>query len=259
MKWTFRRMGGPPPARPLVGSLLVHGSVGVLAVVATLSPPAPLEFITFEVEIVSPPAAAPQPEADPAPREDLVVERPEEAPAEDPAAAVPLPEAEPEPVREEPEPTPPEPEPEPEPADPSPTSTAEEAEALTGEDIEVRMEGVRRDFPQYYENIIRQISRCFRPPPGIPGGLRTTVYFVIRPDGTVADLRFVERSGNPDFDFEALAAVGDCAGTGRFGALPEELPYERLPILFEFRPPGRELAAPPEPFDARAPQAGLPR
>ena len=122
--------------------------------------------------------------------------------------------------------------------DRAPAATVEEESELSGEDIEVRMEGVRRDFPQYYDNIIRQISRCFRPPQGIPGGLRTTVYFVIRQDGTVADLRFVEQSGNPDFDFEALGAVGDCAGQGRFGPLPEELPYERLPILFEFRPPG---------------------
>lgn len=242
MKWTVRRGRRRPPARPLVGSLLVHGAVGILAVLATLRPPEPLNFITFEVEIVSPPSQQPsQEEPSPAPEEELVVERPEEAPVEE-TEDVPLPEArpeEPEPAREEPRPTPPEPQPEPrEEAPAAPTATAEEESELSGEDIEVRMEGVRRDFPQYYDNIIRQISRCFRPPPGIPGGLRTTVYFAIRQDGTVADLRFVEQSGNPDFDFEALGAVGDCAGRGRFGPLPEELPYERLPILFEFRPPG---------------------
>ena len=102
------------------------------------------------------------------------------------------------------------------------------------------MEGLRRDFPGYYEGIIRQIRRCFRPPPGIPPGLRTTVYFVIRQDGTVTDAAFVEQSGNPEFDFEALGAITDCAGRGRFGPLPDELPYERLPIQFEFRPPGGE-------------------
>ncbi|HSG48986.1 MAG TPA: TonB C-terminal domain-containing protein [Longimicrobiales bacterium] len=228
-----------------MGSLLVHGAVGVLTVLAALQAPEPLNFITFEVEIVSPPSRQePTEEPAPAPEEDLVVERPDEAPVEE-VEDVPLPEArpKPEPTREEPRTRPPEPAPEPERREETPAPAAapsEEESELSGEDIEVRMEGVRRDFPQYYDNIIRQISRCFRPPAGIPGGLRTTVYFVIRQDGTVGDLRFVEQSGNPDFDFEALGAVGDCAGRGRFGPLPEELPYERLPILFEFRPPGGE-------------------
>jgi len=214
----------------------------VLALLATLRAPEPLTFITFEVDIVSPPPQRGPQEETPAPQEEeLVVERPEEAPQEQPQEAVPLPEARPEPRREEPRTTQPETQPPPQTrteAPPARTEAAREDEALSGEDIEVRMEGVRRDFPEYYDNIIRQISRCFRPPAGIPGGLRTTVYFVIRQDGTVADLRFVEQSGNPDFDFEALGAVGDCAGRGRFGPLPEDLPYERLPILFEFRPPG---------------------
>jgi hypothetical protein len=52
----------------------------------------------------------------------------------------------------------------------------------------------------------------------------------------VSGLRFVQRSGIPDFDLAALAAVGDCAGRGRFGALPEDLPYDRLPVQFTFQP-----------------------
>lgn len=233
MKWTFRRRTGGLPARSLVGSLLVHGAVGVLALLAGMSAPEPLNFITFEVEIVSPPPLPDQEE--PSTPDELVVERPEEAPEEETVDEVPLPEAEPEP---EPEPEQPQPERQPDP-EPERQPEPEEEGELSGEDIEVRMEGVRRDFPEYYGNIILQIQRCFRPPPNTPGNLRTTVYFVIRQDGSVADLRFVEQSGNPDFDFEALGAVGDCAGrSGRFGPLPEDLPYERLPILFEFRPPG---------------------
>lgn len=244
MNWTFRRGRGRPPARPFVGSLLVHGGVGFLAILATLQAPEPLNFITFEVEIVSPPPQQAADDEEPAPeQEDLVVERPEEAPPE-PDEAVPLPDArrEPEPAREVPrEEKPPARTEEPrEEKPPARTEEPREESELSGEDIEVRMEGVRRDFPQYYDNIIRQISRCFRPPAGIPGRLRTSVYFVIRQDGSVTDLRFVEQSGNPDFDFEALGAVGDCAGRGRFGPLPEDLPYERLPIVFEFRPPGGE-------------------
>ena len=97
------------------------------------------------------------------------------------------------------------------------------------------MEGLRRDFPVYYENIIRQIHRCFRWTAG--GNWETTVYFVIRPDGSVTGLDFVKKSGNAQFDFEALGAV-ECAGKGRFGALPEELPWDQLPIQFKFRPGG---------------------
>ncbi len=96
------------------------------------------------------------------------------------------------------------------------------------------MEGLRRDYPAYYNNIIRQINRCFRPP---GGSWRTVVYFVIQRDGTVRDIDFVERSGSVAFDFRAMEAV-ECAGQGRFGALPEDLPWDAMPIRFEFRPTG---------------------
>jgi hypothetical protein len=54
----------------------------------------------------------------------------------------------------------------------------------------------------------------------------------------VNDLEFVTRSGNTSFDFAAMGAV-ECAGQGRFGPLPEDLPYESLPVLFDFTPSGR--------------------
>ena len=243
MEWSFRREGGGPPSRSLLSSLAFHLVVVVLAFLATLRPVQPNTFITYEIEIVSPPAAAVEEAEAPAAPEELVIERPEESPAEmEPVEAVPPPEAEPEEVLPDPEP---EEETEPEPADtppePAETPTAtepEETSEMSGEDIEIRMEGLRRDFPEYYANIVRQIRRCFRPPPGAPSGLQTVLYFVIRSDGTVTDLAFVEQSGNPDLDFEAFGAVGDCAGQGRFGPLPEELPYERLPIQFTFTSSG---------------------
>jgi outer membrane biosynthesis protein TonB len=257
VEWGSRRGAERPGASSIFGSLLIHGVVVAIAVMATRRPPEPLTYITYEVEIVSPPPAAREdPVEDPAPtppEEELVVERPEEAP-EEVAEAIPEPEAQPEdPEPEpEPEPEPPTPDPEPEPDPPEeeatePPATDPEAETAeeSGEDLEIRMEGLRRDFPEYYGNIIRQIRRCFRPPPGLPGGLETTVYFVIRADGSVVDARFVEQSGNFDFDYEALGAVVDCAGQGRFGALPEELPYERLPIQFTFRPSGEDLSTAP--------------
>ena len=70
-------------------------------------------------------------------------------------------------------------------------------------------------------------------------------------DGTVRDVRFLQQSGNPDFDFEALGAVGDCAGQGRFGPLPADYPYESLPIIFDFRPSGDAAdVSPRSPFEA---------
>lgn len=248
MEWDFRRRTEGPSARSFVGSLLVHAGVAVLAILATLRAPEPLNFITYEIEIVSPPPLEVQDEEVPAAQEEeLVVERPDEAPPEPEVEETPPPVVEEE-VVPEPEPEPPvqdtaRPEPEPEPREevaetPTTTEPPEEEAEISGRDLEIRMEGLRTDFPEYYENIVGQIRRCFRPPQGIPPGLRTTVYFVIRANGTVTDLRFVEQSGNPDFDYEALGAIGDCAGQGRFGPLPEELPYERLPIQFTFRPPG---------------------
>jgi hypothetical protein len=106
-----------------------------------------------------------------------------------------------------------------------------------GEDLNVRMEGLRRDFPAYYANIITQIRRCMRYTGG--GRFETTVFFYIDRDGTVdgRELRFVERSGNVNFDYAAMGAV-ECAGAGRFGPLPPELSMDRVPILFTFTPSG---------------------
>jgi TonB family protein len=99
------------------------------------------------------------------------------------------------------------------------------------------MEGLRRDYPIYYRNIITQIQRCFRW--SGEGNPQTEVYFVINEDGSVSDQRFVSRSGNPAFDYAALEAIVECAGRQEgFGPLPDDLPYERLPIRFTFRPGG---------------------
>ena len=69
--------------------------------------------------------------------------------------------------------------------------------------------------------------------------------FWITRDGTATDIDFESRSGNLAFDFEAIGAV-ECAGQGRFGPLPEDLPYERFPIRFQFQPSGELEANLPE-------------
>jgi outer membrane biosynthesis protein TonB len=230
----------PFDRRAMVLSIGLHAALFALAWLSTLSRGREFEFITYEIELVSPPPAVQAEQSTPA-QEELVVERPRpERPPE------PEPEPEPQVRVEEPEPAPREPAPTPEPDPPPPAATAvpaagpeptrEPDPARTGEGLNVRMEGLRRDYPEYWNNIIRQIQRCFRPP---SGNWQASVTFVIRRDGSVADLAFVQRSGNATFDFEAMGAV-ECAGQGRFGPLPADLPYEIQPIRFEFRPSGGE-------------------
>ncbi len=210
-----------PGARHALGSVFVH----VLAIalwigVAGARPSAP-DFISYQIELISLPTEEVG---------EVVVEAPPTLPELTPPPA---------PVESEPEdPLPVEPEPErtrsdppqPSPTPPTPTR-AESADALS-----VRIEGLRRDYPAYYDNVILQIKRCFRW--SGQGAPETEVYFVINEDGSVSDPRFVRQSGNPAFDYEALGAV-ECAGQpGRFGRLPDDLPYDRLPIRFTFRSAG---------------------
>ena len=206
-----------------------------------------MEFVTYQIEMVSPPPAV-QAEIQPA-TEELVGEPPEPAPLleEDPEQeVVPIEEPddpEPEPSPEENRPTEELTEVEEEETPPSAPDPPPEEIEDSGEGINVRLEGVRRDYPAYYNNIIRQIFNCFRWRGG--GNWEATVFFTIEREGTVTDMRFTSRSGSTAFDFEAIGAV-ECAGQGRFGQLPDELPYDRLPVQFDFRPPGEaeELLSP---------------
>ena len=232
------RRHDPFDRRSLWGSLAVHAGVVALVVVTSLVEREQVEFITYQIELVSPPAAVQAEEPAPA-REELVVERPDPTPPQPEEAK---------PVVEEEKPKPRPPDPKPTPRNDPPPKEAEEKKPATsvaappeekpkesGEGINVRMEGLRRDYPAYYNNIINQIQRCFRWQQA--GSWETTVYFVIKRDGSVSDLDFVKRSGNPTFDFEAMGAV-DCAGKGRLGPLPDDLPWDLLPVQFNFRPQG---------------------
>jgi len=232
---TGRRPGGGP----VLASIALHVLVAVVAWWAHRSAAQTIEFISYEIDLVAfediddgPPTL---------PEEELVVETPD-----DPAP--PEPEAEPEPPLPDPEPEPepepaPERDPEPEPVreepreerPPSPPEPVERAEEVTSAEIAVRMEGLQRDFPAYYTRIITEIDRCFRPPTG--RNLEVTVRFDIRRDGSVpsGSIDVQRPSGQFQFDVAAVAAV-ECAGAGRFGPLPDDLPWDVLPILFTFRP-----------------------
>jgi outer membrane biosynthesis protein TonB len=233
------RRGSPFDKRAAAFSLILHGTIGVVAWLSTLGRDSDIEFIAYEIELVSPPPAVQAAEERPA-AEELVVERPEPEPLppEPEADIVPIEESEPEP---EPEPPAPEPAPEPEPeVDETATAVTEPPEApleTSGTGVNVRLEGLRRDYPQYYRGIITQIQRCFRWRQG--GNWETAVVFTIGRDGIARDIEFGQRSGNLAFDFEAMGAV-DCAGQGRFGPLPEDFPFEAVRISFTFAPPNEQ-------------------
>jgi outer membrane biosynthesis protein TonB len=236
------------PRRPLLFSVAAHALLLTALFTAPALAPEPMQFETFQIEIVSaPPEVLAEEEVLAAPEEEVEIETPDpEPPAEEPTPP-PVEEAPPE---REPEREPPQPEPKPatRPEEPKPTTTTppEEARTEAGADMNVRLEGLRRDYPAYYANIIRRIRDCFRPP---RGDFTAVVYFVIRGNGTVSERRLVERSGNPTFDYAALGAI-ECAGDGRFGPLPDDLPYERLPVQFTFEPRGLG-GANQDPFDPR--------
>lgn len=231
------RRGETFDRKALVGSILVHGVILVLAVWSSMSARPPLEFVTYQIEIVSPPSATQDEEPTPA-QEELVVEQPEPEPPPEPEETPTVETEKPPPKPPEPE-RPPEREPPKEPEEKKPPTSPdppEETPRESGEDINVRLEGLRRDYPAYYNNIIMQIQRCFQWRG--QGSWETTVYFVIRRDGSVTDLDFAKRSGNPTFDFSAMGAV-ECAGANaRLGPLPEDLPFDVLPVQFSFRPQG---------------------
>jgi len=227
---------------PVIGSAFVHTVAIFMAWWVSAAPTPVPDFIVFEIELISPPAAE-LGEPTMAPPEELVIERPTD-PVSEPEEEIPPPVIEEE---ETPAPEPPESEAtvappdvelvdEPEPAtSPNPDPDVE----TPGEDLNVRMEGIRRDYPEYYNNIIRQMRRCFRWRGEVD--LRATVYFVINRDGSVSDVDILEQSASIGFDIEAMGAA-ECAGSNnRLGPLPEDLPFDQLPIVFKIDPrPARD-------------------
>lgn len=210
-----------------------------MLVVATSIQPEPVQLVTIELELVAMPAPASEVEPAPTPEEEeLTVDtpEPEPPPEEEPVAALEEeqePEPEPDPRPDAPEPAPEEQpveeESEPAPLDESDTGT---------DDLDVRMRGVERDFPQYYANMQRQMRRCFRPPGTTE--LTASVDFVLDREGKVIDttVRISETSRSVVFDLAVREAV-ECAGGGRFGPLPPEMGLEHAPFRFTFSPARR--------------------
>ena len=112
--------------------------------------------------------------------------------------------------------------------------TAASKSGGAGADVaNVHIEGVEFPYPWYLENIVRQIALNFSPDnPG--ANLHAEVAFLIKRDGSVVDIRIVERSSDYGFDLEAQGAVEKASGS--FGPLPQGFPDDVLPVVFSFDP-----------------------
>lgn len=215
-----RRRKLPPSA--VGASAAVHGVVVLIAVVSASAVATPLPPRTYRVHLVA--------MADERAPERLEPQPPEPAEEEH---RPPPPEPTPERVPETEQPTVKEEKP---PAEPEkePAKAPEEGEEEVNIDLEGRSCGELLT-QAYCDNITRQVYRYWRRPTG-GRNLSAEISFVIREDGSVTDVEWKQRSGDPAFDLEARGAI-EAAGKERaFGSLPERYPLDRLRVSFFFDP-----------------------
>lgn len=104
-----------------------------------------------------------------------------------------------------------------------------------GEGLAVRTEGAEFVDPAYLANIIRQLKRYFRPPPGAQTD-EAEVRFWINRDGTVSDIAVGKSRGSFQFRAAAMEAVEQAGLNKAFGPLPRAYRGNRLPVSFTFEP-----------------------
>jgi outer membrane biosynthesis protein TonB len=220
---------------PWVGaSLLLHAAAITALVLLTTRAAAPLPPV-YRVDIV---AAPPGPRAEGV----IVPEKTVTPPTPDtplPQRPQPLPTPPPAPVRSAPaQPAPPRATPSPKAVTPTKPTAQPKAgggpQGGAGTDVaNVHITGVDFPFPDYLNNIVRQVALNFAPLDR-NSGLRADVSFLIHRDGTVSDLRFVTRSPDYGFNLEAQGAVQAAAKS--FGPLPQGFHDDVLPVVFSFDP-----------------------
>jgi periplasmic protein TonB len=96
----------------------------------------------------------------------------------------------------------------------------------------VNLEGIEFPYPAYLRNIVTQIASRFKPRNA--GALSTEIVFLIRRDGSVAEIRLRKRSGSLAYDVEAQGAVESAASARAFGPLPGGWADDVLPVIFTF-------------------------
>jgi TonB family protein len=107
--------------------------------------------------------------------------------------------------------------------------------SVGGEGLAVRTEGAEFVDPAYLANIIRQLKRYFRPPPGSRTD-EAEVQFWINRDGSVSDISIGKSRGGFPFRAAAMEAVEQAGLNKAFGPLPSAYRGTRLPVSFTFEP-----------------------
>lgn len=97
----------------------------------------------------------------------------------------------------------------------------------------IRLEGIAFPFPGYLQNIVRQITIAYRPR-RTSAALVAEVKFIIRRDGSVADIETVKSSGDRLFDIEAQGTIESIGATKGFGPLPSGWNDDVLVVYFTF-------------------------
>ncbi len=206
------------------GTIVVHGVAAAFFFVSPSAQAVPT-LPVYKVQLVA--APRPEPEARPAPE---VVQRPAEQPRPAPSP----------PRRETVAEAPPPPEKDTE-MEPAPRTTPEEAplpdeDPSTGDDpATLNVSGVNFPFPEYINNIVAQIYRRWQRP-ARNESRRAEILFLVRRDGSIANLRFTIRSGSFAFDLEAQGAIEAAGTAGAFGPLPDGFEGDILPVSFFFDP-----------------------
>ncbi len=217
-----------PSGGAVAGSLVLHlALIASVAVGAISTETETIDYRVYKVDLYSPPAqqlGEPEP---PKPQPAIVQpEAPKETTVKEEAPA---------------------PKPKPEPKKPVSTGAGKsevakgrdpDPKATTGgEGVDVHLEGEDFPYPEYLENIILQLNRYFRWSGA--ANLEAKIGFEILRDGTVRRIRVLEKSGNINFDLEAVSAIEQAGQRGAFGPLPKGWVNDRLPVAFSFLPPGR--------------------
>jgi len=110
-----------------------------------------------------------------------------------------------------------------------------DANSPGGEGLTVRTEGAEFVDPAYLANIIRQLKRYFRPPPGARTD-EAEVRFWINRDGSVSEIAIGKSRGSFQFRAAAMEAVEQAGLNKAFGPLPAAYRGNRLPVSFTFEP-----------------------
>ncbi|MGH7129495.1 MAG: hypothetical protein ACREIV_13075, partial [Planctomycetaceae bacterium] len=169
-----------PDRRAVLGSLTFHAILIAALFLAGLHRAAEPEFEVFRVQLRSPPPQLAAVEEVSPPE---VIPEPVVAPPRDIERPTPRPEPpQPKPPEKTPE-KPADPPPEEKPKEPAPTTGEKpDPDSQGGENLDVNMDGREFPYPDYLENIIRQLHRHFRWS-GSPS-LEAEVAFYVNRDGS---------------------------------------------------------------------------